>query len=119
MEQNLNDTATFNIEMDDPNVSMGDNIFQHVNIEEKKCECPICEKKIIDSNVSSHFKGFHNPNFYEQILIKINEKKNLLNKCLQDIANLKLLFENNWKNSSLKPKKNVVIAYKDLMKNFK
>ena len=40
-------------------------------------------------------KRVHNPNFYEQILLKIKEKDNLIKKTLQDLSNLKYLFENN------------------------
>ncbi len=114
----MNDTATFNTEMNDPNVSMGDNAFEYANINEKKYKCPICEANIVESSVSSHLKGFHNPNFYEQILLKIKEKDNLIKKTLQDLSNLKYLFENNALHGNIKPKKNVVKEFINIVKKY-
>ena len=104
---------------DDPNVSMRDNVLEKVNINEKKYKCPICEKNILDSNTPTHFKDFHTPYFYEDILRKLKEKDETIKKCLQDIANLKFIFENNAKNNSLKPNKNAIMEYLNLTKIYK
>ncbi len=113
--QNLNDTATFTDPLNGLNMSMTDNIFTESNINEKYHICPLCECKIIDSSVLNHFWDFHKIGFYNEILKKIKQKKEIIQKSLGDIRELRFIFETCAIKSVRKPSNKIKSDYKNLV----
>ena len=81
-KNNLNDTAKFNDPLSGVNMSMTDNVFD-LGPNFKKEEyliCPLCDCKIIESNIIPHVNNFH-----KVINYNISKTKNIKKTTLMII----------------------------------
>lgn len=97
--------SSFQNSIDPLNFSFMDEVFVPVNLDEQDNYCPICQSKINSSCSLSHPNDFHKFTLYKDINKRMQEKNEIIEKNLRDIADLKWYYHSFTQNYVFKPSK--------------